>query len=272
MTRRKEKAPDSAPPSRKHVLPADYLTRGPLRVALVGVGGTGSEVMTGLTHLHLALRALDYPGLQVFAFDDDTVSPANLVRQRYHPADLGRNKAEVLVTRVNLACNLAWTAIPQKFSGDRARQPWDLVISCVDSRAARRSLHAAAFGNGLYTWRYWLDCGNDLTTGQVVLGTPRQAGKELKRALPCATELHPELMDTALPEDDTPSCSAIEALSRQDLFVGRMVATHALDLLWQLFRHGSVAHHARYFELRSAVLASRPCPSAEPVRRKRASA
>ncbi|GAA5534080.1 PRTRC system ThiF family protein [Deinococcus aluminii] len=242
-----------------HLLPRDYLTRGPLRVALVGVGGTGSEVMTGLTHLHLALRALEYPGLHVTAFDHDTVSPANLVRQRYHPSDLGRNKAEVLVTRVNLVCTLNWRAVPAKFGGNLARSPWDLVISCVDSRAARQSLHRAAHGKGLYTWRYWLDCGNDLTTGQVVLGTPRQADKRLKHHLPCATELHPELMDTALPEDDTPSCSAIEALSKQDLFVNRMVATHALDVLWQFWRHGEISHHARYFELRGANLASRAC-------------
>ncbi|GBF04559.1 UBA/THIF-type NAD/FAD binding protein [Deinococcus aerius] len=242
-----------------HKLPSSFLGRERLKIAVVGVGGTGSEVLTGLTHLHLALRALDHAGLHITAFDPDEVSHANLVRQRYHHSDLGRNKAEVLVTRVNLACNLDWVAVPLKFSGHRARAPWDLVISCVDSRAARRSLHLAAYGKGMYTWRYWLDCGNDLTTGQVVLGTPREAGKRLKHHLPCATELHPELMDTAVPEDDAPSCSAIEALSRQDLFVGRMVATHALDLLWQLFRHGELTHHARYFELRGAALSSRGC-------------
>jgi len=242
-----------------HALSRDFLSRGALRVALVGVGGTGSEVMTGLTQLHLALRALEYPGLQVIAFDPDHVSPANLVRQRYHPSDLGKNKAEVLVTRVNFACNLNWRALPQKFNGPAAHSSWDLVISCVDTRAARQSLHRAAHGKGMYTWRYWLDCGNDLTTGQVVLGTPRETGKRLKRGLPCATELHPELMDTSLPEDDAPSCSAMEALSRQDLFVGRMVATHALDLLWQLLRHRELGHHARYFELRGASLSSRAC-------------
>jgi len=66
-------------------------------------------------------------------------------------------------------------------------------------------------------------------------------------------------MDTALPEDDTPSCSAIEALSEQALFVGRMVATHALDLLCQLLRNGGLCHHARYFDLAGVRLSSRKC-------------
>ena len=239
-----------------HTLFAGLLSESrPIRVAVAGVGGTGSEVVSGLTHLHLALQAFGYSGLHVTAYDPDTVSQANLVRQRYHPADLGHNKAQTLIKRVDLACNLDWAAVPELFNSRRARQNWDIVVSCVDTRAARKSLHQAAFSGGFFTWRYWLDCGNDLSTGQVILGTPRSGGG-LKHPLPCATELHPELMDSSIADDDAPSCSAIEALSRQDLYVGRMVATHALDMLWQLLRHQQLDHHARYF---GKHLATRPC-------------
>lgn len=227
-----------------------------LDIAVVGVGGTGSEVLAGLTHLHLALKALDYHGgLNVTAFDPDTVSQANLVRQRYFQSDLGRNKAEVLIGRVNFSCGVVWRASPTLFNSDRARQHWDIVISCVDSRRSRHALHKAAFGKGFYSWEYWMDCGNDLTLGQVVIGTPGNARKRLK----CATELHPELMDITSPEDDSPSCSAMEALQKQDLFVGRMVSTHALDLLWQLLRDRQLNHHARYFDLRQVTVAGRAC-------------
>jgi len=242
-----------------HKLTTGFLSRSALRVAVIGVGGTGSEVLSGLTHLHLALKAFGHGGLTVVAFDPDTVSEANLVRQRYHHTDLGRNKAQVLISRINLSCSLNWLAVPQRFGSAYGKETWDIVISCVDTRAARSSLHRAALSKGFHLWKYWLDCGNDLHTGQVILGTPRRAGSELKRGLPCATELHPELMDTALPEDDTPSCSAMEALSKQDLFVRRMVSTHALDLLWQLLRNGELTHHARYFDLAGARLSSRTC-------------
>ena len=222
------------------------LTKSPLKVAVIGAGGTGSEVLSGLTHLHLALRALEYQGMHVTAYDPDTISEANLVRQRYFPGDLGHNKADVLIRRINLSCQLGWTARPERLQG---KQPFDLVISCVDSRQSRAELHAAS-----QNWTYWLDCGNDVTHGQVILGTPGNA-----QELPCATTLHPELMDTDLPEDDTPSCSATEALRKQDLYIGRMVSTHALDLLWQLLRDKELNHHARYFDLRQSSLSARLC-------------
>lgn len=229
----------------------------PLKVAVVGVGGTGSEVLIGLVRLHDALVALGYAGgLQVTAFDPDTVSPSNLVRQRYFATDLGRNKAEVLIGRINLSCGMVWRSCSQKFNSDRARKNWDIVISCVDTRKSRKELHQAAFSKGLYTWRYWLDCGNDLSNGQVILGTP---GSTARDALPCATQLHPELMDLSLPEDDTPSCSAVEALSRQDLYVGKEASLHALNLLWQLLRDKTLTDHARYFDQRQGTLGVRKC-------------
>lgn len=239
----------------------------PLKVAVVGVGGTGSEVLIGLVRLHDALVALGYTGgLQVTAFDPDTVSPSNLVRQRYFATDLGRNKAEVLIGRINLSCGVVWRSCPQKFNSDRARKNWDIVISCVDTRKSRKELHQAAFSKGLYTWRYWLDCGNDLSNGQVILGTP---GSTARDALPCATQLHPELMDLSLPEDDTPSCSAVEALSRQDLYVGKEASLHALNLLWQLLRDKALADHARYFDQRQGTLGVRKCTPRPRVHRQR---
>ncbi|TAM91138.1 PRTRC system ThiF family protein [bacterium] len=250
-------------------LARDFLGHHALQVAVVGVGGTGSELVSNLIHLHLGLQALGFGGLDVTAFDPDTVSPANIVRQRYTRSDLGRNKAEVLIHRINLGCSLAWSAVPKRFTATPAKQNWDLVISCVDSRAARAQLHSFAFGRGFYRWKLWLDTGNSLTTGQVVLGTPRHPDQALVHALPCATELHPELMDTTIAEDDAPSCSAIEALRRQDLMVNKMVATLATDLLWRLFRDGQIECHARYFDLATSSLAALPAPT-KPKRTRRA--
>jgi PRTRC genetic system ThiF family protein len=238
------------------VIPAKLLGAQPLSVALVGVGGTGSEMASNLVHLHHALRALGLGGLDVTLFDPDLVSEANVVRQRYHASDIGRFKCEVLAHRVNLSCGFGWQAVPERFAGTYARRGWDLVISCVDTRQARRQLHQAAFADRFSPWKLWLDCGNDATIGQVILGTPRPKKKPLAHALPCATELHPELMDVTRPDDETPSCSAIEALTKQDLMVNKMVATLATDLLWRLFHDGQIADHGRYFDLRRCTLAA----------------
>jgi PRTRC genetic system ThiF family protein len=253
------------------VMPGTLLSSQPLSVALVGVGGTGSEMASNLVHLHHALRALGFGGLSVTLFDPDVVAEANIVRQRYSQSDIGLFKAEVLAHRVNLSCGFAWKGVPERFKTAYARRAWDLVISCVDTRKARHLLHNAAFSGRHPRWKLWLDCGNDATIGQLVLGTPRPNSGPFAHILPCATELHPELMDVTQPDDDTPSCSAIEALAKQDLMVNKMVATLATDLLWRLFRDGRLADHARYFDLRAGTLAARPVPP-KPSRRRVAAA
>lgn len=244
-----------------------FLTQKPLVVALIGVGGTGSELASNLVRLHQALRAFGYGGLHVVAFDPDIVAPANIVRQRYAAADMNQNKAQVLINRINLACSLGWAAVPKRFSASAAGQKWDIVISCVDNRKSREQLHRWAFGKGIYKrWKLWIDTGNDATTGQVIVGTPRPNGERLQHHLPCATELHPELRDTTLPDDTQPSCSAIEALQRQDLYVNTMVANLAAQLLWQLVKHGGLHYHGIYFDLERYTFAPLPVPPKTPRR------
>jgi len=59
-------------------------------------------------------------------------------------------------------------------------------------------------------------------------------------------ELCPELTEPSLDNDGQPSCSAIEALDRQEPFVNATLANHALALLARLFRHGSITHHGAF--------------------------
>jgi len=237
----------------------EVLSAKPLTVAVVGVGGTGSEVVSNLIHLHLGMQALGHGGLHVVAFDPDVVTQANIVRQRYTPADIGRSKSETLINRCNFAYALGWQAVPERFDSGYARRGWDVVISCVDTRKARKQIHGYAH-SGFGPFKFWMDCGNDRTTGQVILGTPRGKKQPLKNGLPCATDIHPELMDTTRRDDTSPSCSAIEALKRQDLMVNKMVATLAVDLLWRLFRDRQIESHGRYFDLERGTTAALPIP------------
>jgi PRTRC genetic system ThiF family protein len=82
----------------EHVLPARYV-EDQVTVDLIGCGGNGSQMLTGLARLDRALRALGHPGLVVTAWDPDTVSEANVGRQLFSPSDVGLNKATVLVHR-----------------------------------------------------------------------------------------------------------------------------------------------------------------------------
>jgi hypothetical protein len=62
-------------------------------------------------------------------------------------------------------------------------------------------------------------------------------------------ELFPELCEESLDTTDGPSCSAAEALERQEPFVNQTLAQHALALLTRLFRYGRIDHHGAFINV-----------------------
>lgn len=228
-------------------------------VHLVGVGGNGAQMAACLARLDIAMRALGHPhGLHVTAFDADRVSEANVGRQLYSTADIGRHKALVTVHRLNQFYGLDWEAEPQRYETYQRRsasgKAADLLISCVDSRAARRTLHQIAFdANAGY--RYWLDLGNSESTAQVVLGQPcgrhQKAQPSRGPRLPCVTELFGELLDDGAPEDNQPSCSVRMSLASQGLFVNDVAVRFAAQMLYELFSTGRLSAHGVVINLDS---------------------
>lgn len=233
-----------------------------LRVLLIGAGGNGSAVLFGLPYLHHALLAWGATdGLDVTVMDADTVSPTNCVRQPFGAADIGLNKATVLINRVNLFHQLNWEARAENFTaGGRPGllSPFDstidFVISCVDTRAARCEMHEA-FTTTTGAWRnvsYWLDLGNNASNGQFVLGQPRNScNKPSSTRLRTVTELFPSIMDTSMGEGDLPSCSAAEALTRQEPFTNNVLAASALSMMTRLLRYGLLDHHGIFWNAES---------------------
>ncbi len=241
-----------------HTSTLPIATYSPLRVVLIGSGGNGSAVLLGLPWLHQAMLAWGGPatrGLEVFVIDGDVVSYTNCVRQPFGLADIGQNKATVLVHRVNLFHGVQWTAIPTYF-GDPSidwlprKHSIDLVISCVDTRAARRAMHEE-FTSRTGPWgsvRYWLDLGNGSDSGQYVLGQPRnRSNKASATRLRTVTELLPAIMTPDATEDTQPSCSAAEALDRQAPLLNNVLATSALSMLTRLIRHSELSYHGGFY-------------------------
>jgi len=95
---------------------------------------------------------------------------------------------------------------------------------------------------------YWLDLGNNASSGQFVLGQPLN-GRNRRKAerLRTISELYPEIADAAAGEDPLPSCSAVEALERQEPFINQTLAASALAMLARLFRYGRLCHHGGFF-------------------------
>jgi len=250
---------------KRHYLPARLQDRA-ISVLLVGCGGNGAQMLMGLASLDTALRAISSRSLDVTVVDDDTVSEANLGRQPFYRCDVGASKARTLVERVNLAHGLAWKAVHGRAPEAAGVEGFDLLISCVDTAAGRRALGAAiAQCNGDYHHkgpRYWLDLGNRANDGQFLLGCPVRAGVEAPARLPTVLEYFPELADESVAEDDAPSCSVAEALERQSLFVNRVIASHALALLFELLGRGSIGHAGAFINLATGQAV--PIPLANP--------
>ena len=236
----------------EHALPKSLCRRGqPLRVLVVGAGGNGSAMLLGLPYLHQAMKVWGHAGgLHVMLADGDLVSETNCVRQPFASADVGLNKAVVLINRVNLFWGLRWQAHPEHFHKDSLRTNSagpHLVIGCVDTRAARQAILSAVTRANDSTV-YWLDLGNNASSGQYVLGQPLNAANRRSAArLRTVAELYPEIADAEAGEDPLPSCSAAEALERQEPFINQVLATSALAMLARLFRYGALTHHGAFY-------------------------
>jgi len=216
-----------------------------IRVYLIGAGGTGGAVLDGLVRLDRSLRATGHPyGLHVTCFDSDTVSHANVGRQRFAPNDVGHYKSVLLIHRANMAYGLDWQAVPEDF--DVSKTGWhckiDVFLTCVDTASFRADFGLEAKNRASCTDKapLWMDFGNGQHDGQVICG-------HFDGLVPNVLDLFPEL--SAMKEENTPSCSLAEAILSQDLMVNQMAATLGLNLLWTLLRKGRSDYNGVFFSL-----------------------
>ena len=201
----------------------------PVTVNLIGAGGTGSQVLTCLARLDTALRGLGHPGLFVTLYDPDTVTEANIGRQLFGPSDLGQNKAQCLVTRINNFFGNDWKAqadiYPAVLKDTRRDNLANITITCTDNIKSR------------------IDLWNLLRA----LPQPTYCTYETVNSLKVITRMvkYARVKET----DSGPSCSLAEALERQDLFINSTLAQLGCGILWKMFRNGVIEHNGLYLNL-----------------------
>lgn len=239
---------------KKFFLPKTMIDR-PVVVHIVGAGGTGGEMLENMVRLHFLLKELGHPGFEISIHDHDVVSESNIGRTRFMPTDVGHNKAEVLADRYSLAYGLDIAGYGARFSvaehfGGYVGGKGRLCISCTDSAQFR--IEFASFFDRIGSDVLWLDLGNDRLHGQAVLGTPVSKGEKLGGVrLPHAVDLFGnDFSQAARKGEDADSCSLVEAVEMQSLFVNKAMAIHASHMLFELFKNGVIDYHGLLVDLR----------------------
>lgn len=262
------------PPVKKQAVhyTAPYLIdpQHPVTINVIGCGGTGSQVLNSLARMHSALRALGHPGLFVRAVDPDKVTVANMGRQLFSPADVDDYKCMVLVGRINRFFGTDWKGIAKLYNKNTDISAANITISCVDSGMARFDIKQALDNAKTEADRsyidpykrpyYWMDFGNTMKNGQVVIGTvsvieqPKNSEFTCKSTLPTIDQLHPDIFKDTPGEDQGPSCSLAEALQKQDLFINTNLANMGLAILWKMFRDLRIQNNGLYLNLENLVV------------------
>lgn len=223
----------------------------PLRLILVGCGGTGSHLAQHIARIAVQARDLRMH-LQVIFMDGDTIEPKNIGRQLFAPAEIGQNKALSLAARFNRTFGLSIIGVPYMLNDTTANGAYPffdefqtIFIGAVDNATARKAIQKTSGG------KLWLDSGNHRTAGQVCLGdVPKDQPIDLYgafamgatcTALPDPFMQWPGLMAEEERPVEQLDCATAMVLQEQSLMVNSQMAQITAMYLDKLVLHRSIS-------------------------------
>lgn len=245
-----------------------YSKTAPVKIVVLGAGGTGGYV---IPHLYRLGYASEHP-TRIIVCDGDVVEHKNLIRQNFVEQDIGRNKAQVLAARYAAAFGIECEYRPEFMETqeelhtltepDRVPYPMEpqrvILLGCVDNNKSRQLCHRVFEQKRDLIY---IDAGNGEHTGQVVCGI-RQHGRTLYKPV-CS--LYPDLLED---EDKFPSelsCAERAVSAPQSVTANLTAATAVVSFLYDLLIAGDLK--TRYVTFSSKLISMR----AEVVRQRRKS-
>ena len=234
----------------------------PVKIVMLGAGGTGGHIAP---HLYRLLYALDRPVRFIIA-DGDVVEEKNLVRQNFIHADLGENKAKVLAERYSSVCGLETEYIPEfiedrerllklvtpfrwklnsytvsstDFIAGRALEPrcqieLVILIGAVDNNRSRALCHEV-FGK-IETGLVYIDSGNGEHTGQVVCGV-RRGSRTLYKPV---GGLYPDVLEQTDKFPTELSCAEASVSAPQSIVANVMAAAAVVNFVYNILVRGEI--------------------------------
>jgi len=233
------------------------LTR-PVRIVMLGAGGTGGHIAP---HLYRLLYALDRP-VRFIICDGDIVEEKNLVRQNFTPADLGENKAKVLAERYSSVFGLEAEYIPSFVeTEEQLRQllkPDQLIdrvnrvlleelvllLGAVDNNKSRQLCHKVFYQAKELIY---IDSGNGEYTGQVVCGMRRNS----RTYYPPIGTVYPDVLEDKDKFPTELSCAEASVSAPQSMAANITAATAVVDMVYNILALGDSTVRQATFSTRT---------------------
>ena len=218
----------------------------PVKIVLVGTGGTGGYIVPQLYRL---LYALDRP-IWVILCDGDLVEEKNLGRQNFIEADLGKNKAMVLAERYSNAFGIATSYMPEELleplqypqnryvtnqNGEAVRKVISeivILIGAVDNNRSRQVFHSV-FQRAKEL--IYIDSGNSKASGQVICGV-RRSGKTFYQPV---ASLYPEVLEQTDKFPTELSCAEASISAPQTIAANLAAATVVTIHIYNILAEGN---------------------------------
>lgn len=203
------------------------MPRNEVSLVLVGCGGTGSWLAPAVVRIARLLHESRGTEVHVTFVDPDSVEEKNIYRQNFCAAEIGKNKAQALAERYGFAWGVEVRYAACRYSEHLVGGGGStIVIGCVDTTRARLEISGTSNGWPLY----WLDCGNEKNSGQVVLGAMRLDSEKAFSLdgfcgwLPRVEQVHPELVKSgeSRVESREPSSSETSEQATSDQAISEM--------------------------------------------------
>lgn len=245
-------------------------------ILLVGCGGTGSHCAHILAQLAGWAKSVGLD-LRLYFIDPDTIEPKNLIRQNFCPAEVGYPKAFSLAWRYSAAFGLAITPVVEPFSAELLNRyapryapqgTLTLIVGAVDNVCARRDI-AEAVTEWLQSNRagghrlWWLDCGNERDSGQLLIGNSLEPEPLLSPLGYCTHLPLPHIQEPSLlAEREGPpvdlSCAELTVLEEQSAMINRLMAGWAGVYLYRLLQSRDLTMQATWLNLATGRVRSVP--------------
>ena len=245
----------------------------PVKIIMLGAGGTGGHVAT---HLYRLLHTLER-SVKIIIADGDIVEQKNLVQQNFVSTDLGKNKAQVLAERYATAFGMETLYVPnfieniekltELIKPDTYRplphsyqyaEGLSILIGAVDNNRSRQLCHQVfnKTDNLIY-----IDSGNGEFTGQVVCGIRRKSRTYYKPI----GDTYPDVLQDSDKFPTELSCAEASVSAPQNIVANIMAATAIVSYLYNILVLGNIETRSVTFSTKTVNL--KPTISKKPNRK-----